>query len=155
MAEPWGPHDEYELRDDLTRRRVLKGLLAAAGLAAAGTGVSGWAAQTAARADSLILRRPGSRPFPNRPEGIDTIPQLDHIVIYMQENQSFDHYFGTHPRGDGFRLGPDGLPADTNPDRQGNPVRPTTWHPPATPSAATTAGAGPTASGTTARWTAS
>ena len=73
MAEPLGPHDEYEVRDDITRRRVLKGLLAAAGLAAAGTGVSGWTAQTAARADPLILRKPGSRPFPNRPEGIDTI----------------------------------------------------------------------------------
>lgn len=123
MADRWGPHDEYEVRDELTRRRVLKGLLAAAGMAAAGTGVGGWAAQSAARADPLILRKPGSRPFPGRPEGIDTLPQIDHIVIYMQENQSYDHYLGTHPRGDGFTLGPDGLPVHTNPDRQGNPVR--------------------------------
>ena len=45
----------------------------------------------------------------------DAIP-IDHFFIFMQENRSFDHYFGTMP-------GVDGLPANaSNPDRSGTPV---------------------------------
>lgn len=119
----WGPHDELEVREQLTRRRFLQGALAAAGVAAAATGMGSLAAQQAVAADSWLLRRPDSRPFPRRPEGIDTIPQVEHIVIYMQENQSYDHYLGTLRRGDGFRLGRDGLPLNSNPGRDGAPVR--------------------------------
>lgn len=40
-------------------------------------------------------RAAGSRPFPDRPAGSKNpnIP-LNHLVVIMQENRSFDHYFG-------------------------------------------------------------
>jgi phospholipase C len=44
-------------------------------------------------------------------------------VILMKENHSYDNYFGMLERGDGFTLGPDGLPVNSNPDRNGRPVR--------------------------------
>ena len=49
-------------------------------------------------------RPPGSRPFPHRAEGAESLPQIEHIVIYMQENHSYDNYFGMLRRGDGFTL---------------------------------------------------
>jgi phospholipase C len=68
-------------------------------------------------------REPGSRPFPDRPAGTDCLPGIDHIVVLMKENHSYDNYFGMLGRGDGFTLGPDGSPVNSNPDRQGQPVR--------------------------------
>jgi phospholipase C len=50
------------------------------------------------------VRRPGSRPDPSKPEGIDLLPQFDHLVIYLQENHSYDNYFGMLPVGDGFTV---------------------------------------------------
>ncbi len=112
--------DEHDLRRELTRRQVVKGMLAAAGATAAATGLGGWVTQGPARAAGLILP-PGTRPNPNLPEGVDTLPQIEHIVIYMQENKSYDQYFGTLPRGDGFTMGPNG-PTNWNPDLANNPV---------------------------------
>ncbi len=40
----------------------------------------------------------------------------------MQENQSYDHYFGTLGRGDGFTLGPGGVPTNSNLDASDVPV---------------------------------
>ena len=63
-------------------------------------------------------RGPGERPFPDRPEGTDTLPQIDHFLVLMMENHSYDNYLGMlgrgageQPRGDGFTIGPD-APAD-------------------------------------------
>ena len=50
------------------------------------------------------------------PKG-DQIP-IDHWIILMQENRSFDHYFGTMPGVDGF---PSGY---TNPGADGAPIAP-------------------------------
>jgi len=47
----------------------------------------------------------------------DQIP-IDHFVLLMQENRSFDHYFGTMPGVEGF---PDSY---SNPDAAGMPVKP-------------------------------
>src|SRR5262245_7064402 len=48
---------------------------------------------------------------------------IDHIIVLMQENRSFDNYFGRLPAF-GMR-GVDGLPADaSNPDDDGTPVSP-------------------------------
>src|SRR5207248_6675978 len=33
------------------------------------------------------------------------IRKIKHVVIVMQENRSFDHYFGTYPGADGFPTG--------------------------------------------------
>jgi phospholipase C len=115
----WGL-DEHARRTELSRRRVLQGMLAGAAVTAAGAGVSQWVTQGPARAAGLVLP-PGTRPDPARPEGVDTMPQIEHIVIYMQENHSFDSYFGMLGRGDGFTLGPGGVPTNWNPDQQDDP----------------------------------
>ena len=61
------------------------------------------------------LRQPGSLPFPGLPEGTDTMPQIEHVVVLMMENHSFDNFFGMLGRGDGFTLGAGGLPTASNP----------------------------------------
>ncbi len=68
-------------------------------------------------------RHPGSLPDPTRPAGTDTIPEIDHIVVVMQENHSFDNYLGTLGRGDGFALDHEGKPLNTNPDPDGKYLR--------------------------------
>ncbi|HEX6452519.1 MAG TPA: alkaline phosphatase family protein, partial [Trebonia sp.] len=83
-------------------------------------------------------RQPGSRPFPGLPAGSDTMPRIQHIVVLMLENHSFDNFFGMLGRGDGFTLGPDGLPTATNPYPNGQIQHafhmPTTCQLPSTPS---------------------
>ncbi len=69
------------------------------------------------------MRGPGSLPFPDRPAGTDCLPGIEHIVVLMKENHSYDNYFGMLRRGDGFTLGPDGTPLNSNPDASGKPVR--------------------------------
>jgi phospholipase C len=70
------------------------------------------------------LRLPDSLPAPGLPVGTDTIPQIEHIVVLMLENHSYDNVLGMlgrQPRrrwrgwGDGFTLARDGLPTATNP----------------------------------------
>jgi phospholipase C len=95
------------------RRGVLKAGLAVGALA--GTGA--WRAAPGDRP----LRRPGSLPYPELPPGTDTIPQIEHIVVLMMENHSFDNRLGMlrRPGVDGFRLGRDGRPTATNPYANG------------------------------------
>ena len=64
----------------------------------------------------------GARPDPTRPEGTDLLPEIEHIVVLMMENHSFDNYFGMLGRGDGFPLGADGTPVATNLDDTGKAV---------------------------------
>jgi phospholipase C len=65
--------------------------------------------------------KPGTRPNPHLPEGTDTLPQIQHVIVLMMENHSFDNYLGTLGRGDGFRLR-NGVPTAVNPDGMGNLV---------------------------------
>ena len=88
---------------------------------------------------------PGSRPFPHLPEGTDTLPQIEHIVVLMMENHSFDDHLGTLGRGDGLTLGSDGKPVNYNPDPAGGFVR--SFHNPNT--------CGESDSGITQSWNAS
>jgi phospholipase C len=82
--------------------------------------------------------KPGSRPFPTRPIGVpqpDLAPELaniEHIVMIMNENHSFDAYMGMlgwrvpskAGKVDGFRaLGPDGIPLVYQADAAGNTYR--------------------------------
>src|SRR5215467_13104714 len=69
------------------------------------------------------MREPESLPFPDRATGTDSMPGIDHIVILMKENHSYDNYFGMLDRGDGFTIGPDGTPQNSNPDGHGNQVK--------------------------------
>jgi phospholipase C len=101
----------------VSRRSVLKG--AAATAAALGTS----AGRAAAAADpSRIdgLRWPDSRPFPKLLPGTDTMPEIEHILVLMMENHSYDNYLGMLGRGDGFALGPGGQPTATNPYGDGS-----------------------------------
>ena len=61
------------------------------------------------------LRWPDSLPFPDLPAGTDTMPGLQHVVVLMMENHSFDNILGMLGRGDGFTLGAGGLPTASNP----------------------------------------
>jgi phospholipase C len=97
----------------MDRRRVLQGMAAASGLVLTGaSGCGRWWRPPLG---------PGDRPDPRRPEGVDLLPQIEHIVVYMQENHSYDSYFGTFDRGDGYRRR-HGVPVDANPGPDGQMV---------------------------------
>jgi phospholipase C len=91
---------------DLSRRRLLT----------TATALSGVAAGTAVLPASL--RRALAATLKDPPGG--SLRDIEHIVILMQENRSFDHYFGTMPGVRGFadaaavRL-PDGCPVFRQP----------------------------------------
>ncbi len=51
------------------------------------------------------------------------IAKIKHVVIVMQENRSFDSYFGTYPGADGIAM-KDGQPVACLPDGQGGCARP-------------------------------
>jgi len=116
------------------RRSLLKGVAAlgaGAGLAAAGlgAGVAGAHGHGHGPPWGRVLR-PGSRPFPRVPEGTDMLPEIEHVVVLMMENHSYDSYFGALRRGDGFRFAPDGKPRNANHDGHHNDVR--AFHMPST-----------------------
>jgi phospholipase C len=91
------------------------------------------------------VRRPDSLPAPALPAGTDTIPEIEHVVVLMLENHSYDNILGMlgrgpgqQARGDGFTLARDGLPTATNPYPDGQLQRafrmPTTCQLPSRPS---------------------
>jgi phospholipase C len=43
----------------------------------------------------------GGTSTPGEPPGIE---KIDHVIIIIQENRSFDHYFGTYPGADGIPM---------------------------------------------------
>jgi phospholipase C len=58
------------------------------------------------------------------PSGLTGIHKIQHVVIIMQENRSFDSYFGTYPGADGIPM-KNGQPTVCLPDPQlGQCVRP-------------------------------
>ncbi len=108
------------MADDVARRTFLLGLGAASGLALAGCrpwrGRPGQPGRPGAP-----IRQPGNRPNPFRAEGSDLLPQVEHIIIYMQENHSYDSYFGLLHRGDGYCIR-NGVPTNSNLDLEGRRV---------------------------------
>jgi phospholipase C len=112
--------DEKRKPGEPTRRGLLKaGLIAGAAGAVAGTGAWRWPGGGGCPPPR---RQPGSLPYPKLPPGTDTIPQIEHIVVLMMENHSYDNKLGMlrRPGADGFLLGPDGRPLATNRYRGGN-----------------------------------
>ena len=76
------------------------------------------------RARHMRDQEPGPRPAPSLPIGTDRLPQIEHVVVLMMENHSYDNYFGMlKGRGEGFSLGPDGEPVVSNPGTGGEFVR--------------------------------
>ena len=76
---------DYLAAMGIDRRQFLTAAAGAVGGVAMST-LPGWAAQAADGATSC----PGA------------ITDIDHVVILIQENRSFDHYFGTYPGVRGF-----------------------------------------------------
>jgi phospholipase C len=113
------------------RRTFLGGALAA-GAAATGLGSTAASATSRQRYAALTpdgrapsgaaglgpggtLLKPNSLPHPNLPAGTDTLPQIDHVVVLMMENHSFDDHFGRLGRGDGLTFSRNGTPLNYNP----------------------------------------
>jgi phospholipase C len=61
----------------------------------------------------VIARTPLPRSTPDS-GNLHGIHKIKHVIIVMQENRSFDSYFGTFPGADGIRM-EDGKPADCLP----------------------------------------
>src|SRR5258708_38242538 len=84
----------------------------------------------AAAARRRLARRgvsPDARPQPTMRTGSDCLPQIQHIVILMMENHSYDNYLGMLAgRGDGLPLDDHGMPspADAAGGGAGGRVRP-------------------------------
>ena len=86
-----------------------------------------WSRPWTVAGGSPPLRTPGSLPFPDRPPGTlnpDLTPELaniDHIIVVMMENHSFDSHLGLLPSTpnrtvDGWTLAADGRPTATQVD---------------------------------------
>src|ERR1043166_1837565 len=66
-----------------------------------------------------IATRPGSVSTAESSAVSTTDPsggKIKHIIIVMQENRSFDQYFGTFPGADGFTLDANGKPTECIPN---------------------------------------
>ena len=102
----------------LTRRTFLvKGAAAGFDLVAGGPLVRAALAATPAR-------RAGDRPYPGLPPGTESLPQIQHIVVLMMENHSFDNHLGALRRAgvDGLTFGSDGKAKNSNPAPGGGTV---------------------------------
>ena len=68
---------------------------------------------------ALAIAATGASPQPATPTGpaasVDSIHKIQHVIIIMQENRSFDSYFGTYPGADGIPMN-GGVPAVCAPD---------------------------------------
>jgi phospholipase C len=108
----------------LNRRQFLGGGLAGASLllGAAGSGASARGAGAASLPARNAVRQPGSLPYPKLAPGTDTLPEIDHFVVVIMENHSFDNILGLIGRGDGFTLGANGHPTAKNPDGHGHEI---------------------------------
>ena len=81
------PNNDSVLNKPISRRSVIMGAAALAG----GFGMSGLLPASLARAASTPP-----------PSGGFDLSKVKHVVYLMQENRSFDHYFGTFPGVRGF-----------------------------------------------------
>ena len=88
------------------------------GPACAGVDLGGYAqSQLTQLVPSLGEATPGPTSTASSPasSGLSGIHKIQHIVVIMQENRSFDSYFGTFPGADGIPM-KDGVPAVCVPD---------------------------------------
>jgi phospholipase C len=105
-------------------------LLASCGLGSGGSANSGsHASSTTEPTGSTVTTTPTSvttATTPVPPPGLVGIHKIRHVVIIMQENRSFDSYFGTYPGADGIpglAGNPGSVPCIPDPAR-GGCVRP-------------------------------
>ena len=112
------------IEEPITRRSLLGAAAGGAALLAT-RGLPAWARPVALPAG---LRQPDSLPFPSKRAGTPSMPEIEHIVVLMMENHSFDNVLGMVPHQvpgrrpvDGLRL-QGGRPVNSNPDVNGNAV---------------------------------
>ena len=112
------------IEEPITRRSLLGATAGGAALLAT-RGLPAWARPVALPAG---LRQPDSLPFPGKPAGTPSMPEIEHIVVLMMENHSFDNLLGMVPHQvpgrrsvDGLRL-QGGKPVNSNLDVNGNAV---------------------------------
>jgi phospholipase C len=82
-------------------------VLVAGGAAVLATG--GLPAWARTFAQAAAGRRPDSLPFPHLPAGTTSMPKIEHIVVLMMENHSFDNVLGMVPHVIPARASVDGL----------------------------------------------
>ncbi len=75
----------------------------------------------------LVLTAGCVLPFPPGPGG--DIHKIRHVIIIIQENRAFDHYFGTYPGATGFPM-ENGRPAVCVPDPARNDACAVPYHDP-------------------------
>ncbi len=109
----------------VSRRQVLGGGLALGAVAALASSCSDIVAGLTPGnwSPGPIKGIPNSLPNPKAKPGTDLIPQIDHIVVIMLENHTFDDIFGMLGRGSGFTLDAKGHPTNTNPNGHGQLIR--------------------------------
>ncbi|HET9105161.1 MAG TPA: alkaline phosphatase family protein [Solirubrobacteraceae bacterium] len=111
----------------VTRRALLRGAAGGAALAAT-AGLPAWARPPRSTHRVPSLRRPDSRPFPHLPAGHASLPEIEHVIVLMMENHSFDNLLGMAAYQVPGRRGLDGLRQrrgrliDVNRDAAGHPV---------------------------------
>jgi phospholipase C len=88
-------------------------LLPAGALAA--SSLAGRAGAPPARARTPTASSPSASSGAADPDRSRGIFKLDHLIFIVQENRSFDHYFGTYPGANGFEM-VGGKPANCVPD---------------------------------------
>jgi len=111
--------------DHTITRRSLLGAAAGGAALLATRGLPAWARPVALPTG---LRQPESLPFPGKPAGTPSMPEIEHIVVLMMENHSFDNLLGMVPHQvpgrrsvDGWRFR-NGTPVNFNLDASGNKV---------------------------------
>ncbi len=112
--------------DPTFTRRTLLRTSAAAGITALGSAaLPAWAKPIVRRAG---LRQPDSLPFPHLPAGTPSLPEIQHIVVLIMENHSFDNLLGMLPYEVPGRRHVDGLTRrhhrflNFNPDASGQKI---------------------------------
>ena len=113
----------------LTRRALLTAAAGGAATVALSRGLPAWARPVASAV--AAVRQPDSLPFPALPAGTPatSLKQIQHIVVVMMENHSFDNLLGMvrhevpgRAQLDGLRVGPHGLPVEFNLNAAGKRV---------------------------------
>ncbi|HLX32152.1 MAG TPA: alkaline phosphatase family protein [Gaiellaceae bacterium] len=92
--------------------------------AAAGMGLAAGGSFARAAFGATYPHKAGDRPYPSLPAGTESIPQIQHIVVLMMENHSFDNTLGALGRRgvDGLSFTAAGQAKNWNPGSDGQPV---------------------------------
>ncbi len=84
----------------ITRRTLLRGAAGSTAVLASAR-LPAWARPVAGaagiRKPAGGIRKPDSLPFPHLPAGHPSMPKIEHIVVLMMENHSFDNLLGMVP----------------------------------------------------------